>query len=63
MLGLEDSYTAYCLDEAVAFFGNTLVDELSDITDKNPKKTAQKQERHLAKRLGLPVKFADPASL
>lgn len=61
LLNLVDGYAAFCLDEAVAYFGNTLADELSDITDKNPKRAAAKQERHLAKRLGLPLKFADPA--
>lgn len=63
ILGIMDSYVAYCIDEAVALFGNTIADELSEIEDKNPKKAAQKQERYLHQRLGIPLKFRDPAKL
>ncbi len=60
MLDIQDGYVAYCLDEAVALFGNTVSNELDSITDKNPKRIPAQQERHLRKRLGLAQKFADP---
>lgn len=63
LIDIDDPYVAYCVDEAVAMFGNTVSAELNDIYDKNPKKMAQKQERHLQMRLGLPMKFRDPAKM
>lgn len=61
LLDVVDPFAAYCLDEAVAVFGNTVLNEMSEITHKKPKRQEELRQAHLNRRLGIPRKFADPA--
>lgn len=60
LLGIDDPYEAYCLDEAVLSFGDGVRAELDKVKGKN-----QEQKRMMALRrmLGMKQKFADPAGL
>lgn len=65
LLAIEDRYVAYCLDEAVAMFGNALTGELESVHEKTAKKSEQKRQRILDKWLGTESnagqRFKDPA--
>lgn len=70
LLGLtEGSYEAYCLDEAIWYFGSTIQHELEKAGQKRQKGEAKMEaarKRVLAKRLGeenVPQQYADPALL
>lgn len=54
LLGVEDRYTAFCLDEAIILWGETLEAELERVTEKaKSRKSAEgKQKLILEKWLG-----------
>ncbi len=65
-----DSYEAYCLDEAVIFFGMQLegmLDEAGEKPDKESLKLERARQRVLDKIFGKPKDqgsgFADPAAM
>jgi hypothetical protein len=63
LLNLSSDWQAFCLDRAVAVFGNTLSAELEDVEGKNKKQIIRKREQIL--RRWIPEasetrKFADP---
>lgn len=60
LLGIDDPYEAYCLDEAVLAFGDGVTAELDKVKGKNQ---AQKRMMTLRRLLGLKQKFADPAAM
>ena len=59
-MGISNKYTAYCLDMAVAEFGNTVDEELKSIEGKTKKEIHVKSERLLRKWLDLPAQYRDP---
>lgn len=66
LLGLHDEYEAYCVDEAVAYFGSTLEYELDKIEAKSQEETRRRRKAILQKYLFPEDKptesnFADPA--
>lgn len=70
ILGIDDPYVAYCLDEAVIFFGLRLESMLEEATNPTPSKEERQakdaQDRVLRQVFGdeiniAPKKFADPA--
>lgn len=72
LLGLEaDSYEAYCLDEAIVYFGTTVEGQLEKVGQKPSKgerKAQAARERLLSQILGSGEKksnagFADPAAM
>lgn len=63
LLGIKDEYVAFCLDEAVAFFGNEVEAEINGIEGRNPRDTQVRQERKLRELLGVKVRFADPIAM
>lgn len=54
MLGLEDAYLSYCLDEAVAYVGRSIEREIESIEHKKPKVQAQRREARLLALLDIP---------
>lgn len=60
LLGIDDVYAAYCLDNAVALFGSNLEAELNSVKGKNDREIEKKRERLMTKWLGLPMKFKSP---
>lgn len=52
LLGIEDAYTAYCFDEAVAEVGTTIAAELDKVEGKNQKDIERKKAMVLAKWFG-----------
>jgi hypothetical protein len=54
---VENDYDAFCIDEAVAYFGNVIGSEMSHIEAKTAKQTEAKQANYLRKRLGLPPTY------
>ena len=60
LLGVSDPWTAYCLDNAVAHFGNALTAELDAVEGKNSKEINKKRERLMTKWLDLPQRFRSP---
>jgi hypothetical protein len=60
MLGIKGEYEAFCLDQAIAALGNGITAHLESISDKDPKRAEQLQERELRRLLGLKQKFAEP---
>jgi hypothetical protein len=62
LLGITETYQAYCLDQAVAMFGNYVENRLANVDDKDPKKAEKKREALLESILtGKPGKrFAEP---
>jgi hypothetical protein len=67
LLDVDDTYVAYCLDEAVTTWGTFIETELSKIEEKTKEATEAKMQRRLRQVLGQPdeVKgsFRDPAAL
>jgi hypothetical protein len=68
LLRITDDYAAYCLDQAVGYFGRTVEAELDKVEGKNRDETEQKRSRVLDRYLGNTEKpsrgqFADPASM
>ncbi len=62
LIAIEDEYTAYCFDQAVAVFGNVVSNELESVEGKTKKSVTQKRNRILDKYLGIKPKFMDPAN-
>jgi hypothetical protein len=68
-MGIEDDYIAYCLDQAVGFFGRHLQAELDRVEAKNQSEAEWKQRQILDRYLGEPDNkpsrgsFADPAAM
>jgi hypothetical protein len=59
LLAVEDPYTAYCLDEAVGYFGSYVEARMDEVKAKNAKTKAAKQENVLRKYTGQKQKFRD----
>lgn len=55
LVNVTDPYEAYCLDEAVAYFGNRVTDEVGKIKDKNDKTQERKRRNKLLQLLGVPA--------
>jgi len=67
LCGVEDSYDAYCLDEAIAYFGNEVTSRLERVDGKDSAQIERKQQRILTRLLGdeqTPSRgqFNDPSS-
>lgn len=64
MLALTNSYEAYCLDEAIGFFGSWVEGELDKVKAKTPEQVAKKREGKLQYLLtGNRAKmYTDPAT-
>jgi hypothetical protein len=60
LLGINDPYPAYCLDEAVWEWGESLDLEMRLIEDKDPKMAAGKRQNRLLQLLGEEQRFARP---
>lgn len=62
LLDLHDPYVAYCLDEAVATFGNGVVQELDSVEGKTSRDISRKRKAILGKLLQLPdeMRFRAP---
>lgn len=63
LLGLTSDWDAYCLDNAVAAFGNHLTAELDGVEGKNKQEIERKRETILRRYLPEATKarkFADP---
>lgn len=68
LLAIEDEYAAYCLDQAVGYFGRTLQAELDSVDEKDASTTEHKRRMILERYLGDKEKparglFADPAAM
>jgi hypothetical protein len=70
LLNIQDDYVAYCLDQAVAYFGRTLESELEKAGSgaKNESEAEWKRKAVLERFLGEDDKpqrgmFADPAAM
>lgn len=71
LLDIEDAYVAYCLDEAIGYFGSQLEFELDKASSgkesKGERSAKMKRQSVLDRVLGPPKKetarFADPAAL
>lgn len=70
LVAVDDDYVAYCLDQAVGYFGRTLEAELEKAGSdaKNDEEAEWKRQRVLSSFLGEDKKpqrgmFADPAAL
>lgn len=54
LLGLDQPYLAYCVDEAVATWGNHVVNELDKIDGKTDKEVNRKRHNKLLQLLEAP---------
>jgi hypothetical protein len=63
LLGITDLFDAYCLDDAVGWFGSEIESELIGIEGKTPQETKARRERLLLKILGGGSRFADPVAM
>jgi hypothetical protein len=54
LLGIDDPYVSYCVDEAVGSWGMYVENELDKIEGKNGKDTARKQHNKLLQLLDAP---------
>ena len=54
MLGIDNDYYAYCLDEAVSMWGSHVTSELEKIEGKNDKDVRRKRERKLLALMQAP---------
>ena len=70
LLNIEDDYVAYCLDEAIGYFGTQLEYELDKVSSgkesKGERAAKQKRQAVLDRVLGKNAdkpRFADPAVL
>jgi hypothetical protein len=65
LLGIDDTYVAYCLDNAVAEFGAYVSNELEKVEGKTAKSTSKKREAKLKQLLTdrETARFADPAKI
>lgn len=64
MLGIKDDYAAYCFDEAITEFGESIEDEIETATEKskNKKQAIAAATRVLQKRLNMGVEEATTAA-
>lgn len=64
LLGIDDPYLAYCVDEAISDFGNYVSEELNKVKGKDEKAIAGKQELVLKGLLGDDPKarYAQPVA-
>jgi hypothetical protein len=60
LLDVSDSYTAYCLDNATAEFGQAVEAALHEVTGKTAKEIKDKSMRVLNKWLDRPQKYRSP---
>lgn len=60
ILGITNTYVAYCLDSAVGEFGRVLESELSGVEGKNKKEIGTKSDRLMRKWLDMPQQFRNP---
>jgi hypothetical protein len=66
LLNIDDWYTSYCLDQAIAYWGTFVETELDRIEGDKPKVVEQKRKAKLHELLGTEGEtpsgqFADPA--
>lgn len=54
LLGIDNDYYAYCLDEVVATWGSHVTSELESIEGKNEKEVSAKRQRRLMELLNAP---------
>jgi hypothetical protein len=64
LMGIVDTYRAYCFDEAVVTFGSFVSDKLSSVNGKNEASIRGQQELLLSKLLSQSAKamFATPTA-
>lgn len=55
LLGIDDPYRAYCLDEAVGSWGTYVTNELDKIDGKTDKEVSRKRKNRLLYLLDAPV--------
>jgi len=63
LLDVKDRFDAFCLDDAVAWLGSHLENELSKVEGKNPEQTAVMRQRLLSKLLQGKEGYADPVAM
>lgn len=68
IIGVDDEYIAYCLDQAVAYFGGHVENELDEVEGKTAAEIKMKRQaiiqRYIYPERGTPKgQFADPAVL
>lgn len=67
LLAVSDRYGAYCVDDAVAFFGNMVESELARVDGKDNKQINQRRNLVLKKMLSevgnTGQQFADPVAM
>lgn len=56
LMTLEGDYICYCFDQAVAAWGNHVVNELESISGKNEKEVQRKRHNAFLKLMGAPDK-------
>ena len=54
LLGMEDAYLAYCLDQAVSTFGNFVQNKIDSVEGKNKAEIERKTAQILGDILNLP---------
>ncbi len=62
-LALENTYVAFCFDEACLAFGAAVEAAIGEVESKNERAKAAMQENVLRKYIGLPMKFRDAMDL
>lgn len=69
LLAIDDEYVAYCLDQAVSYFGRMLEADLDGVEGKDAEEQNWKRKRILDRYLNggeekpSPGQFADPAAM
>lgn len=54
LVDIEDPYSAFCFDEAVASFGNHVTAELEKVKGKNDRDVERKRKNKFLKLMGAP---------
>lgn len=62
LLGISDPWTAFCLDNAVSYFGTSLEAELESIEGKTAKEINKQRERTMDKWMGIPQRYKSPGA-
>jgi hypothetical protein len=63
LLGIENSWDAYCFDNAIQLFGGTIQNKIDSVSEKTDAATSRKREsilRRYIPELAKARKFADP---
>lgn len=62
-MGVSDAFTAFCLDEATAAWGQAIEEAQAEARRGKGSETQKraKAENAVRKMLGIPMKFRDPA--